>query len=104
VMDREFFTRIKERRADPSRQSVNNPAPDYYGEKVGSPCEPANRRLSRSSRTAAGSRTRRRTSARWRTACPRTSSVDGDPPSQPHVCIGIAKMFRLRRVTPGRRA
>ncbi|KLT38796.1 mitochondrial import protein Pam17 [Cutaneotrichosporon oleaginosum] len=34
VMDREFFTRIKERRADPSRQSVNNPAPDYYGEKI----------------------------------------------------------------------
>lgn len=34
VMDREFFNRIKERRADPSRQSVNNPAPDYYGEKV----------------------------------------------------------------------
>ncbi|BEI88751.1 uncharacterized protein CcaverHIS019_0201130 [Cutaneotrichosporon cavernicola] len=34
VMDREFFNRIKERRADPSRQSVNNPAPDYYGEKI----------------------------------------------------------------------
>jgi import inner membrane translocase subunit TIM23 len=34
VMDREFYHRIKDRRADPSRQSVTNPAPDFYGEKI----------------------------------------------------------------------
>lgn len=34
VMDREFFSRISKRRGDPSFQSVNNPAPDFYGEKV----------------------------------------------------------------------
>ena len=34
VMDREFYHRIKSKRADPSRQSVTNPAPDFYGEKV----------------------------------------------------------------------
>ena len=34
VMDREFFNRIKRNRVDPSFQSVNNPAPDFYGEKV----------------------------------------------------------------------
>lgn len=33
-MDREFYHRIKTKRADPSRQSVTNPAPDFYGEKV----------------------------------------------------------------------
>lgn len=33
-MDREFFNRIKSRRVDPSRQSMNNPSPDFYGEKV----------------------------------------------------------------------
>jgi import inner membrane translocase subunit TIM23 len=36
-MDREFFHRISKRRGDPSFQSVNNPAPDFYGEKVGLP-------------------------------------------------------------------
>ena len=35
VMDREFFNRIRRNRVDPSFQSVNNPAPDFYGEKVG---------------------------------------------------------------------
>ncbi|KAK1923638.1 Presequence translocated-associated motor subunit PAM17, mitochondrial [Papiliotrema laurentii] len=34
VMDREFFQRISKRRGDPSFQSVNNPAPDFYGEKI----------------------------------------------------------------------
>jgi len=34
VMDREFFNRIHRQRADPSFQSAQNPAPDYYGEKV----------------------------------------------------------------------
>ncbi|EJT51330.1 integral to membrane protein [Trichosporon asahii var. asahii CBS 8904] len=34
VMDREFFNRIKSRRVDPSRQSMNNPSPDFYGEKI----------------------------------------------------------------------
>jgi hypothetical protein len=34
IMDREFFARIKRNRVDPSFQSVNNPAPDFYGEKV----------------------------------------------------------------------
>lgn len=34
VMDREFFNRIKSRRVDASRQSLNNPSPDFYGEKV----------------------------------------------------------------------
>jgi hypothetical protein len=35
VMDRELFARIRRNRVDPSFQSVNNPAPDFYGEKVG---------------------------------------------------------------------
>ena len=39
VMDREFFTRIARNRGDPRFQSVNNPAPDFYGEKVG--CTPS---------------------------------------------------------------
>ncbi len=34
-MDRELFARIRRNRVDPSFQSVNNPAPDFYGEKVG---------------------------------------------------------------------
>jgi import inner membrane translocase subunit TIM23 len=34
-MDREFFNRISKQRADPSFQSAQNPAPDFYGEKVG---------------------------------------------------------------------
>jgi hypothetical protein len=36
VKERLFFQHIKRRRADPSRQSVQNPTPDYYAEKVGS--------------------------------------------------------------------
>jgi import inner membrane translocase subunit TIM23 len=35
TMDKAFHDRIRARRGDPSYQSVNNPAPDYYGEKVG---------------------------------------------------------------------
>jgi hypothetical protein len=34
VMDRAFFDHIKANRASPAFQSVNNPAPDFYGEKV----------------------------------------------------------------------
>ena len=34
-MDRELFARIRRNRVDPSFQSVNNLAPDFYGEKVG---------------------------------------------------------------------
>jgi hypothetical protein len=34
VMDRAFFDHVKARRASPAFQSVNNPAPDFYGEKV----------------------------------------------------------------------
>jgi import inner membrane translocase subunit TIM23 len=34
IMDREFYNRIRSKRSDPSRQSVTNPAPDFYGEKV----------------------------------------------------------------------
>lgn len=34
VMDREFYHRIKTRRADPSHQNVTNVVPDYFGEKV----------------------------------------------------------------------
>ncbi|ORY34677.1 mitochondrial import protein Pam17 [Naematelia encephala] len=34
IMDREFFNHIKRNRGDPSFQSVNNIAPDFYGEKV----------------------------------------------------------------------
>ncbi|MCJ1242186.1 TIM23 complex component [Varicellaria rhodocarpa] len=34
--EKEFYQRIKRYRADPSSQSVNNPVPDYYGEKVDS--------------------------------------------------------------------
>lgn len=39
LMDREFFRRIAKNRGDPRFQSVQNPAPDFYGEKVSS-CEP----------------------------------------------------------------
>ncbi|KAK9896683.1 Pam17-domain-containing protein [Cystobasidium minutum MCA 4210] len=35
-MDNVFLAHIKKKRVDPSRQSVNNPVPDYYGEKIGS--------------------------------------------------------------------
>lgn len=34
--DREFFAHISKNRVDPSRQSVTNPVPDYYAERVGS--------------------------------------------------------------------
>lgn len=34
VMDRAFYDHIKANRASPEFQSVNNPAPDFYGEKV----------------------------------------------------------------------
>lgn len=34
--DREFYARIKRLRADPTRQVVHNPVPDYYGESIGS--------------------------------------------------------------------
>lgn len=34
--DAEFYARIKRLRADPTRQVVHNPVPDYYGENIGS--------------------------------------------------------------------
>ncbi|GAA5882419.1 hypothetical protein JCM3774_001834 [Rhodotorula dairenensis] len=34
--DKEFFKHVSRWRADPTRQSATNPAPDYYAEKVGS--------------------------------------------------------------------
>ncbi|KAI9782498.1 MAG: TIM23 complex component [Geoglossum umbratile] len=34
--EKEFFTRIRRHRVDPSSQSFSNPVPDYYGEKIGS--------------------------------------------------------------------
>ncbi|GFZ49686.1 Presequence translocated-associated motor subunit PAM17, mitochondrial [Saitozyma sp. JCM 24511] len=34
VMDRAFFEHIKRNRVSPVFQSVNNPSPDYYGEKI----------------------------------------------------------------------
>ncbi|KOS15908.1 mitochondrial import protein pam17 [Malassezia pachydermatis] len=34
--DREFFQHIRKMRADPTRQVMHNPLPDYYGEKIGS--------------------------------------------------------------------
>ncbi|KAF2185017.1 Pam17-domain-containing protein [Zopfia rhizophila CBS 207.26] len=34
--ERQFFTRIKRHRVDPSNSSMANPVPDYYGEKIGS--------------------------------------------------------------------
>lgn len=33
-MDRAFFDHVKANRASPEFQSVNNPAPDFYGEKA----------------------------------------------------------------------
>ncbi|KAI9755030.1 MAG: hypothetical protein M4579_004433 [Chaenotheca gracillima] len=36
VKEKEFYRRIKEYRVDPSSQSLSNPVPDYYGEKVSS--------------------------------------------------------------------
>jgi len=35
-MEKEFHRHIVKNRVDPSRQSVANPVPDYYGEKIGS--------------------------------------------------------------------
>ncbi len=32
--EREFYQRIKRYRSDPAGQSMNNPVPDYYGEKI----------------------------------------------------------------------
>lgn len=36
AMDHEFYEHIKRNRVDPTRQSMQNPVPDYYGEKIGS--------------------------------------------------------------------
>ena len=34
--EKEFLTRIRKNRVDASSQSMSNPVPDYYGEKIGS--------------------------------------------------------------------
>ncbi|KAG5440262.1 hypothetical protein PCANB_001832 [Pneumocystis canis] len=34
--ERDFFLHIRKNRVDPRYQSINNPVPDYYGEKIGS--------------------------------------------------------------------
>ncbi|OJJ45874.1 hypothetical protein ASPZODRAFT_69013 [Penicilliopsis zonata CBS 506.65] len=34
--EKEFYNRIKRFRVDPSSNSIANPVPDYYGEKIGS--------------------------------------------------------------------
>ncbi|KAJ9626256.1 hypothetical protein H2203_003888 [Taxawa tesnikishii (nom. ined.)] len=34
--EKQFYAHIKRFRADPTSSSVNNPVPDYYGEKIGS--------------------------------------------------------------------
>jgi import inner membrane translocase subunit TIM23 len=34
--EREFYARIKKFRVDPTSSSMQNPVPDYYGEKIGS--------------------------------------------------------------------
>ncbi|OKL61719.1 hypothetical protein UA08_02441 [Talaromyces atroroseus] len=36
IKEKEFFDRIKRFRVDPSANSIANPVPDYYGEKIGS--------------------------------------------------------------------
>jgi len=36
MKEREFFARIKKFRVDPTSSSMQNPVPDYYGEKIGS--------------------------------------------------------------------
>ncbi|KAL4907392.1 Presequence translocated-associated motor subunit pam17, mitochondrial [Aspergillus multicolor] len=36
LKEKEFFDRIKRYRVDPSSNSMTNPVPDYYGEKIGS--------------------------------------------------------------------
>lgn len=34
--EREFYHHLTKNRVDPRMQSVSNPVPDYYGEKIGS--------------------------------------------------------------------
>lgn len=34
--EKQFYQRIKRYRVDPSSQSMSNPVPDYYGEKISS--------------------------------------------------------------------
>ncbi|KAH7062318.1 mitochondrial import protein Pam17-domain-containing protein [Macrophomina phaseolina] len=34
--EKQFFQRIKKFRVDPTQSSLNNPVPDFYGEKIGS--------------------------------------------------------------------
>ena len=34
--EKEFYHRLIRHRADPSGQSMSNPVPDYYGEKISS--------------------------------------------------------------------
>lgn len=34
--EKEFYNRIKRYRVDPSSNTLANPVPDYYGEKIGS--------------------------------------------------------------------
>lgn len=34
--EKEFYARIKKFRVDPTVSSMQNPVPDYYGEKIGS--------------------------------------------------------------------
>ncbi|KAL4802812.1 mitochondrial import protein Pam17-domain-containing protein [Aspergillus unguis] len=36
LKEKEFFDRIRRYRVDPSSNSIANPVPDYYGEKIGS--------------------------------------------------------------------
>jgi len=36
LKEREFYGRIKKFRVDPTSSSMQNPVPDYYGEKIGS--------------------------------------------------------------------
>ncbi|KAK2796732.1 TIM23 complex component [Onygenales sp. PD_10] len=36
IKEKEFYSRIKRFRVDPSVNSYSNPVPDYYGEKIGS--------------------------------------------------------------------
>lgn len=36
IKEAEFFARIRKNRVDPSSSSVQNPVPDFYGEKISS--------------------------------------------------------------------
>lgn len=36
IKEKEFFKRIKKHRVDPAGSSMQNPVPDYYGEKIAS--------------------------------------------------------------------